>query len=403
MPPPSEAAAAPSLTRTDRKRIVCFTTDPATEAALRDGFSDPAQEPPDVRRGDIVAAIAALRRMPTPHVLLVDVSGHAQPLAALDDLSHVVEPDVQVLVIGDRQDLGFYRHLTRGLGIADYLYKPISATMVAEAFAPLVSKRRTVEPMARGGRMIAITGARGGAGASTVAVNLAWYLANAAQRHTILLDADLHRGTGALLLGTQTGSGLRAALEFPDRVDELFIERSAQFVSERLHVLAGEESLEDQPGFTSGATQRLVGTLRRRYNYIVADVPFRNEAFSRELCDLAQQRVVVMEPQLAALRDALRLMRLPVGSGQVHRPLLVLNRGRRKGVLSIKQVSETLGQPPDVIIPEGASRLESAETMGEPAVAKSGAFRAAITQLAHACGAVSAAPKRRGLFGLFRK
>lgn len=401
--PPSEAETAPALSRTERKRVVCFATDPATEGALRDGFSDPTQEPPDVRRGDIAAAIATMRRMPTPHVLLVDVSGHAQPLAALDDLSNVVEPDVRVLVIGDRQDLGFYRHLTRGLGVADYLYKPISATMIAETFVPLISRRRVVEPMARGGRLIAVTGARGGTGATTIAANLAWYLANAAQRHTILLDADLHRGSSALLLGTQTGSGLRAALEYPDRVDELFIERSAQFVSERLHVLAGEESLEDQPGFTSGATQRLVATLRRRYNYIVADAPFRSEPFSRELSDLAQQRVVVLEPQLASLRDGLRLMRLPTGSGQVHRPLLVLNRGRRKGALSVKQVTETLGQPPDIIVPEGGSRLETAETMGEPAAAKGGAFRTAIMQLAHACGAVSVAPKRRGLFGLFRK
>jgi pilus assembly protein CpaE len=403
MAPPLDADAAPAVTRTERKRVICFATDAETEAALRDGFTDPTQEPPDVRRGDIAVAIASMRRMTTPHVLLVDVSGHPQPLVALDDLSHVVEPDVHVLVIGDRQDLGFYRHLTRGLGVADYLYKPISATMIAEAFSPLISRRRVVEPMARGGRMIAITGARGGSGASTIAANLAWYLANAAQRHTILLDSDLHRGTGALLLGAQTGSGLRAALEFPDRVDELFIERSAQFVSERLHVLAGEEALEDQPSFTPGATHRLVTTLRRRYNYIVADVPFRNEPFSRELCDLAQQRVVVMEPQLASLRDALRLMRLATGSGQVHRPLLVLNRGRRKGALTIKQVTETLGQPPDVIVPEGGGRVESADTMGDPAVAKSGSFRAAIVQLAHGCGAASVNPKRRGWFRLFRR
>lgn len=398
-----ESPIAPSINRAERKRIVCFATEAATEAALRDGFSDPTQEPPDVRRGDIAAAIAAMRRMPTPHVLLVDVSSHPQPLAALDDLSSVVEPDVRVLVIGDRQDLGFYRHLTRGLGVVDYLYKPISATMIAETFLPLLSRRRVSEPMARGGRMIAVTGARGGAGATTIAANLAWFLANVAQRHTLLLDADLHRGTGALLLGTQTGSGLRAALEFPDRVDELFIERSAQFVSERLHVLAGEESLEDHPGYTAGATQRLVATLRRRYNYIVADVPFRSEPFSRELCDIAQQRVVVLEPQIASLRDALRLLRLPTGSGQVHRPLLVLNRGRRKGALSLKQVTETLGQPPDLVIPDIGRRLETAETMGEPAAAKGGTFRNAIKQLAHACGAVNTAPKRRGLFGLLRR
>ncbi len=400
-PGPAQSGSAPP--RGERKRVLCFASDPETEAALRDGLSDPTQEPPDVRRGDITAAIAAMRRMATPLVLVVDVSDHPQPLAALDDLSNVVEPDVRVLVIGDRQDLGFYRHLTRGLGVADYLYKPISATIIAENFAPLMSRKRAAEPMARGGRLITVTGARGGVGASTVSANLAWYLANVTQRHSILLDADLHRGTGALLLGARTGQGLRAALEYPDRVDELFIERTAQFVNERLHVLAAEEPLEEQPGYTPGATMRLVSTLRRRYNYIVADVPFTDHPFTRDLNDIAQQRVIVMEPYLPALRDAMRLLKLPAGTGQVHRPLLVVNRGRRKGALTAKQLTETLGAPPDVVIPEGGSAIEAAETMGEPAVSRAGAFRSAIEQIAQGCGAVSLKPKKRGLFGLLRR
>lgn len=400
--PPRPGAAPPS--RSERKRVLCFAADPDTEAALRDGLADPTQEPVDVRRGDITAAIATMRRTATPLVLVVDVSGHPQPLAALDDLSNVVEPDVRVLVVGDRQDLGFYRHLTRGLGVADYLYKPLSAAMIAENFAPMLSRRRVAEPMARGGRLLAVTGSRGGVGASTIAANLAWYLGSVAQRHTVLLDADLHRGTGALLLGAQASGGLRAALEYPDRVDELFIERTAQYVRERLHVLASEEPLEEQPGYTPGATQRLVATLRRRYNYIVADVPFRTEPLCRDLSDLAQQRIVVMEPFLPSIRDALRLLRLPAGSGQLHRPLLVVNRGRRKGALSMKQVTETLGQPPDLVVPEGGGRVEAAETMGEPAAAHAGGFRNAIEELAHACGAAGPTPRRGArLFAWLRR
>jgi len=409
MAPPDTAApgnsgsTSPMTNRGERKRVLCFAADAETEAALRDGLADPTQEAPDVRRGDITAAIAAMRRIATPMVLVVDVSGHPQPLAALDDLSNVVEPDVRVLVVGDRQDLGFYRHLTRGLGVADYLYKPISASIIAENFAPLLSRKRAAEPMARGGRLITVTGARGGAGASTIAANLAWYLGNVAQRHSILLDADLHRGTGALLLGARTDHGLRAALEYPDRVDELFIERTAQFVSERLHVLAAEEPLDEQPGYTPGATMRLVSTLRRRYNYIVADVPFSDHAFTRDLNDIAQQRIIVMEPYLPALRDAMRLLKLPAGTGQVHRPLVVVNRGRRKGALNTKQITETLGLAPDIIVPEGGAAIEGAETMGEPAAARTGGFRASIELIAQACGAVSPKAKRRGLFGFLRR
>ena len=96
-----------------------------------------------------------------------------------------------------------------------------------------------------GGRVVTVTGARGGTGASTIAANLAWHFGVEARRHTVLLDADLHRGTAAMLLGAKIGPGLRTVLEAPDRIDELFVERAAQPVSKRLHVLAGEEKLTE--------------------------------------------------------------------------------------------------------------------------------------------------------------
>ncbi len=105
----------------------------------------------------------------------------------------------------------------------------------------------------QGGRVVTITGVRGGVGASTIATNLAWYLGKRANRHTILVDADLHRGNCALLLNAKSGAGLRTALETPQRVDELFVERSAQPVTERLHVLSGEENLTEQVKYEQGA------------------------------------------------------------------------------------------------------------------------------------------------------
>ena len=69
----------------------------------------------------------------------------------------------------------------------------------------------------------------------------------------MLLDADLYRGSCALLLNAKSGAGLRTALETPQRIDELFIERSAQPVTERLHVLSGEENLLEQVNYEPGA------------------------------------------------------------------------------------------------------------------------------------------------------
>ena len=77
----------------------------------------------------------------------------------------------------------------------------------------------------RGGSVIAVCGARGGVGTTTVAVNLALQLTDATRGHVALLDLHLWQGTTALMLGVKPSGGLRIALEQPERADALFLDR----------------------------------------------------------------------------------------------------------------------------------------------------------------------------------
>ena len=154
-------------------------------------------------------------------VLILDVSGEENPLRVLDDLAQFVEPGVRVLVIGDIDDMEFYRQATRTLGVLEYLPKPLNHEMVARHFRPLIIGRDPAELQIRAGRIITVTGVRGGVGATTIAANLASHLGEATRRHTLLLDADLHGGTAALMLSAETGDALRTALEHPEKVDDV--------------------------------------------------------------------------------------------------------------------------------------------------------------------------------------
>jgi len=381
-----DAISPEGAVRPDQPPFLAFVTDADSEAALRDGLGAMLPGGVDVRRGGIRAAIAFLSRSATPRTLVVDVTGEAQPLTALDDLSHVVEPDVRVLVVGDREDANFYRQITRGLGVGEYLYKPLLPDMVARDFGsfihPLGHAPKQAQIFVAGGRAITVTGVRGGVGASTIAANLAWYLGTQTHRFTALLDMDLHRGTCPMLLGTRPGDGLRTALETPGRIDELFVERATQPVSDRLHVLAAEENLTEQPVYADGAAARLLEALRRRYNLVVADVPFTGHAAHSDMLTLPHQRVLVMTPTLACVRDALRLLALPNGPMQVRRALLVLNRAGMRGGLTRAQVEDALQVEPDLVVPDLPLVVEPAATAGEPAAAKRSAFRTAIQALA---------------------
>jgi pilus assembly protein CpaE len=402
------APDAPQATQAERRPLSAFVTDEQTEAVLREALLPAAGEGAEVHRGDIQAATRALRRATTPLALVVDISGCDQALSALEELAMVVEPDVRVLVVGDRSDAAFYRQLTRGLGVLEYLYKPLTHEMVARHFGPYMKgvSAGGADVHLRGGRVIAVAGVRGGTGATTIAANLAWHFAEEARRHTALLDGDLHGGAAALLLGARATGGLRQALEHPDRVDELFVERTAQPVGERLQVLAAEERLLDQPAIPAGAAARLVALLRRRFNFVVVDLPSRGQLV-REVMDLAHQRVLVLDPTLAGAREALRWAQLPNAPAQARRALLVLNRAGQPGGLAREQLREALGEAPELVVPWLPKLVPAAADLGEPAAAKRGPFRNAIAALAREVASVSAeageTPRRRGLLArLFR-
>jgi pilus assembly protein CpaE len=367
--------------RPDRPDIVAFVRDAETEAVLRDGLSDAATHGIEFHRTGIRGAVDILRKTPTPRVVVVDVSGEPRPLTALEDMSDVVEPDVHVLLIGEFNDVNFYRHATRILGVMEYLFKPITRDMVARHFGPIIQNRARRPESSQGGRVVTITGVRGGVGASTIAVNLAWHFGKRANRHTVLFDADLYRGSCALLLNAKPGSGLRTALETPQRIDELFIERSAQPVADRLHVLSGEENLAEPVNYETGTASRLMDTLRRRYNFVVVDAPFTGLQLHRDLLMLGHQRILIMEPTLVAVRDTLRLLALPNGPLQVHRGLVVLNRLNRRGELTRRQVEDALKMKVDVVIPDLPKLVGNAASMGEPA-AQHGSFNKGILALA---------------------
>ena len=388
--------------RPDRPEAMAFIADAASEGAIREGFAEALPEAIEIRRGGIRAAIAAQQKAPTPRVLVVDVSSEDQPLMALARLSEVVEPDTCVLVVGDAADLATYREITRGLGAAEYLPKPLTRDVVAQHFAPLARGQAPEASMARGGRFITVTGVRGGVGASVIAASLAWHLGLALRRHTVLLDSDLHLGTAAFLLNTQPGPGLRAAIEAPERIDALLAERAATPVADRLHVLSGHEKLTQDILYARGAAAQLLEALSRRYNFILGDLRWQPTPFCRELLAGAQHRVLVMAPSLASVRDALRMI---AGVGGQQRATLVLNRAGLQGGLKRAQVEEALKTKIDVVIPDLPRQIGNAVTMGDLGAAQSGSFRTAIQELARQVGAADSTAQRAlkprfgGLFG----
>jgi pilus assembly protein CpaE len=242
----------------------------------------------------------------------------------------------------------------------------------------------------RGGRLISLAGVRGGVGTTTLAANLAWVIGSEMRRHTVLLDADLYMGTAALTLNVKATSGLRTALESPERVDQLLIERSAQPAGERLHVLAAAEPLDSSTEYGAGGALMLCQALRQRYNFVIADAGARQLPFARDLQLLAEQRVIIVDPTSLAVRNFEKISQMMHGAGQLRKPTVVLNFADRAGGLGQARMEQMLGLRFDAVIPDLPRVLSKAAVFGEPAAAVKGPFRNAVFAIAKAVGANSA-------------
>lgn len=382
-------AAAPT-----RARFIGFVSDQASAAVLHAALAPAFPKGNDLHVVNFRAALALLSTMVTPEIVLVDLSGEVQPINAMIDLAEVVEAGTMVFVIGDIRDVNFYRSVTKGMGVLEYLPKPLTKFAVETHFLNLIKAGSQALTEARGGRMIAVAGVRGGIGASTIAANLAWVIGSEMHRHTVLLDSDLHTGTAALTLNVKPTTGLRTALESPDRVDQLLIERAAQPAGERLHVLAASEALGDTLDYIAGGAGMLCQALRLRYNFVIADAGARQLPFARDLQFLAEQRVIVVDPTMLSIRNFERIAGMPHCPAQSPKPVLVLNHAGRAGGLTQDFMEQTLGLRFNAVIPDLPRVISKAAHFGEPAASVKGPFRDAILKLAKVVGGNAVAETR---------
>lgn len=370
-----------------RTRFIGFVSDQTSAATLHEALQPAFPKGNELHVVNFRNALSLLSGMTTPEIVLVDLSGESQPINAMMDLAEVVEPGTVVLVIGETRDVSFYRSVTKGMGVREYLPKPLTKQAVEQHFLSWMRSDIEMANAPRGGKLISVAGVRGGVGTTSIAANLAWIIGTELHRHTVLLDSDLHTGTAALSLNVTATAGLRTALESPERVDQLLIERAAQPASDRLHVLAAAEALSSPMEYAAGGAAMLCQALRLRYNFVIADAGARQTPFARDLQYLAQQQVIVVDPTMLAIRNFEKISHMARSPMQSPQSILILNHAGHAGGLSQVYMEQTLGLRFHAVIPDMPRILSKAANYGEPAASLKGPFRDAILRIARALGA----------------
>jgi pilus assembly protein CpaE len=325
-----------------------YARDRDSEGILRQSLSDLGASAAVYITGGIEAAIADLAHRSSPRLLVVDVSGTDDPVARVMELAQVCEPSTGVVVIGETNDVALYRSL-KDAGIAEYFYKPLVGNLVSRTCSAILVGAE--QRMPRTGKLIFVMGVRGGCGATTIATWAAWHLAEMKRRRVLLFDLDLSAGDAALQLDMTPNHTLREALEQPERVDDLFLERGVIHVTPRLDLLASLEPLDQIVNCREEAVLALLNNLLHRYRYVFVDLPHTLAPALMRVLHLPSMCILVSDSSLVAARDVAR-WREKIGANTADRVTLhVLNKAGMSGNLPTEDFVRALAHAPDVVIP----------------------------------------------------
>jgi pilus assembly protein CpaE len=282
-------------------------------------------------------------------------------------------------------------------GISDYLIAPLGAIDVVRSICTLYHSP-DAKPV---GRLIAVAGAKGGVGASTIAHNIAWAIARDLALDAVVTDLDLAFGTAGLDFNQDPPQGIAEAVFAPERIDSAMIDRLLSKCSERLSLLAAPATLERAYDFGIEAFDSIFDALRATMPCIVLDVPHQWTGWTQRTLVSADDILIVAAPDLANLRNAKNLFDyLRTARVNDHRPSYCLNQVGvpKRPEIKPADFAKALEDPPVAVIPFEPQIFGAAANNGQMIAEVSSGHKTADTfrQLAQLLTGRSEAKKPKG-------
>ncbi len=331
----------------------------------------------DLRRGELKSLGAELLRgAPAAGALLVEVDvDDAAEMEVLGQLTaEATATGVPVLATAAGLTGPSLRRLLRH-GVADFLPQPLDRKDVLEALQnlrPQPRQRPTAE--APRGRVLTFSRASGGAGATTLAVNVAHALARPRGRtrtSVCLLDLDLHFGTVALQLDLPQTAGLLDIVRAPERLDADLLASSLVEHRSGLRVLPGPSTPMPLEALKPDLVETLIKLARDRFDYVVIDLPIALTQWTETVFHHSDLVYLVTQLNVPAVRQLRRLLDVIEEAGLYNLPVnLVLNR-LQKGFswgagVKRRQAEKALGRGFDYCIRDQFEILNEAANRGCP-------------------------------------
>jgi len=246
----------------------------------------------------------------------------------------------------------------------------------------------------RGSQVIAVAGAIGGVGTTSVAVNLGCTLAAEKENAVALVDLDLCLGDADVFLDTIPDYTLVDVAQNVSRLDFSLLKRSLTKHSSGLFLLPRPVQLEDVALITPEDLRRVIGLLKATFTHLVLDLSKSYSPIDLVAMEMATQVLLVTQLDLPCLRNVVRLM-TSFGDmeAMADKIKIIVNRvGLETGQITLKKARDTIDGEIFWQLPNDYRTMIEARNNGVPLFEQSP--KAPITQaIAALAESLSGTPK----------
>lgn len=304
----------------------------------------------------------------------------------LDQVSHIVATakaaDIKVILITDDVSPAALHKLLRAGG-DEFVPYPLPENELARAIERVLTK----QPVAaapnmtaarvtgdKTGVVIPVHGLAGGTGATMLAVNLAWELANIDIKDppkVCLIDLDFQFGTAATYLDLPRREAVLEVLSDTAAMDAESFMQALLTYGDKLHVLTSPTDMIPLDMLTPADISRVIEIARVNFDYVVIDMPSAMVEWSQTVLEAAHVYFAVIELEMRSAQNALRLKRaLQAEDLPFSKIRFILNRAPGftdlNGKSRVKRLAESLGIAIDVLMPDGGKAVLQSADHGTP-------------------------------------
>ena len=310
-----------------------------------------------------IVPISALQRFTqpgaeAPAVLLVDVREHRDAFSHLRTIRHM-HPQAGLVIIAPL-DPALMLEAMRA-GITECVPAPIDAAQLDAALTRVSASTPLVT-----GELFAVIGAKGGVGATTLAVNAATTLSAIDKRRALLIDLHSAGGDAALFMGAEPKFSFADALDNTHRLDEAFLKGLVVKTDVGPDLLASPDRPVAAP-FEARRVRAVVELAMRCYRFVVLDL-LRSDPSADETLGLASRIIVVTTQELAAIRSASRTAAALRDRHGADRVQIVVNRYDRDAEIPSNELERAVGGPISYQFPSNYRLAVAALNKGRPLV-----------------------------------